>query len=183
MKPQVLWEKTPTCCRSSSATNGSVPRPRRSPAATDVTSTNSRPSNAPRGRSSITPTATAISAGNGMPDWRGGGSANGCPVRRTSMCSGTSTAGSAPRSGCTATRRGSGAPSSPRRCTATGCSTARSTSSTSTATTAGGTASRPTPGAWCRTSRRRISRRSSGNRTPPSTGAAMRSRPRRQAAC
>ena len=42
-------------------------------------------------------------------------------------------------------RRGCGAPFSPRRCTATGCGTARSTRSTSTATTAGWTASRPTP--------------------------------------
>ena len=132
-------------------------------------------------RSSTTPTATAISAGSGTSCSTDGGCANGCRARTTSTSSGISTTGSVPRYVCSATRTAYGAPSSRRRCTATGSATGRSTSSTSTATTAGKTASRPMPRAWYRTRRRRITRPSSGRRSR-STGRATRSTPRRTAA-
>jgi len=61
--------------------------------------------------------------------------------------------------------------------------TARSTRSTFTATTAGWTASRPTPGASCRTTRPKTTRRSSGTPQNRSTGGTTRSTPRRSAAC
>jgi len=135
-----------------------------------------------RGRSSITPTATAISAGSATRRSTAGGCANGCPERTTSTSSAISTTGSGPKSACSATATAYGAPSSPRRCTATGWCTARSTSSTSMATTAGWTAFRPTRRAWCRTRRPKTTRRSSGRRSR-STGGATHSTFRKTGTC
>ena len=122
-------------------------------------------------RSSITPTAIAISDGSGTRRSKAGGSANGFPGRRTFICWATSTAGSALRCGSTETRKGCGVFSCPMRCMPNGSRTAHSTKSTCTATTAGTTASPPMRPAWYRMRKPRISPPSSGIRSR-STGRA-----------